>query len=226
MAEPRISGLAPWSAGLPDVIGCHDGWALMGAAGAESPKDHLRRQVGWCRAAVDFLPLSPRATPTRAEAERLVATRGPALERAHRQVRGRLQLIVQLEICRPDPGPDLGPDLGLVRPEITGGRGWLQARAERATREAGASAAFAAQVQRVVSALFPREGRIAALAPGGTVETLRLRRAVLVPRAGLQAFAAALSADLERDGRAGIWDVIAPLPPLAFASLACDGAVT
>ncbi|ADE84821.1 GvpL/GvpF family gas vesicle protein [Rhodobacter capsulatus] len=220
MSEPRISGLAPWRADLPDVIGCHGGWVLMGAAADETPEARLRRQVGWCRAAVDVLPLSPRLAPTRAEAERLVATRGPDLERAHRHIRGRLQVIVQLEMCR--------TDLGLVRREISGGRSWLQDRAERATREARANADFEAQVRRVVRALFPREGQVVTLAPSGTAGQLRLRRAVLVPRAGLQAFAAALSADLDRDGRGGLWDVIAPLPPLAFAALEAGpgGAVT
>lgn len=218
MTEPGISGLAPWRAGLPDVLGCHEGWALMGASGDDTAQAHLRRQVDWCRAAVDFLPLSPRSAPTRPEVERLITTRGPALERAHRHIRGRLQVLVQLEMPRPDLGP--------VLPEGAGGRSWLRDRAERAQREARATAAFEAQVQRVVLALFPREGRIAALAAGGTVEKLRLRRAVLLPRAGLQAFASALSSDLDREGRTGLWDVIAPLPPLAFASLEPDGAVT
>ncbi|TKD17480.1 hypothetical protein FBT96_14235 [Rhodobacter capsulatus] len=220
MVDPRSSGLAPWRADLPDVIGAHAGWALMGHPEDDTPQARLRRQVGWCRAAVDFLPLSPRAAPTRQEAERLLATRGPELERAFRSLRGRLQVLVQLDMPRPERAP--------MRPDMSGGRSWLRDRSERAACEARATAAFEAQVQRVVSALFPREGRIAGLAAGGTEERLRLRRAVLVPRAGLQAFAAALSADLDRAGRGGLWDVIAPLPPLAFASLEADpgGTVT
>lgn len=210
MSAALPSGLALTQATLPDLLARFGDWAVLGAAEDTTPEARLRRQVRWCRAGLDVVPLSPGAGASFEAVAALIADQAAALEAAHHRLRGKVQGVVQWDVpeaagARPDQASGLG------------GRGWLQARAAQAAAQRGLEARFEARLRALLSSSCPGAWDLAAMAPGGGQ---RLRRAVLVPRAKLADFADALAARIAREAWTGGWQMVAPLPPLAFAGLA------
>lgn len=216
---PFILGVTVWQPDLrvlahPDLLLRAGDLAFLASEMAETPPQRLRRQMGWCRAGIDFLPISPRAPLSLSAAQGLVETQGQALRNALARLTGQIEVIVQCGLATV-AGHDL-PEVGTE----TGGQAWLRRRAGRLAAHMRAAEILDRALAHLLDELIAPEGwRSLEVSIPSDAQTTRLRRAVLLPRWAQEPFGAALARKIAAEKWTGAWDLLAPLPPLNFATL-------
>lgn len=161
--------------------------------GGRTPRDRLRLQVACAGQLPSFLPFAPVRECDARLVERWLAPRSEVVGRWLERFRGRVQVAVLVDVCRPPP-----PE----RP-----RDWLRQRAETARHRRDAVNALARQ-----AAMLGAIGAVVAADAG--------RLDLLCDRAGLEGLVAGLKeAGWVSSGAQARAHVTGPWPVFAFASL-------
>lgn len=214
---PFILGVTIWDRSLPDRLGRDQALrvgdlALLASDARESAQHRLRRQMHWCRAGIDVLPISPNAPLSLTAAQGLLDTRGPALRQALARLQGQIEIIVHHSLpSGVDPDRSAAPRAGQT---------WLRHRAAVLAAQRQAAECLDAALSDLLDALTsPASWQSVALTIPADARNTRLRRAVLLPRGAQHPFGKALAERIAAEKWAGAWALLAPLPPLNFATL-------